>query len=180
MPSQTDKNRPPKKGTATRTITYTALFSALALIFSYIEAILPISAGMPGVKLGIANLVVIIALYKMDFKSALAINLIRILVAGLLFSGLFGALYSLAGGMLSLIAMYLLKKTDLFSIIGVSMAGGVVHNMGQLLVASFVVSNIRMFFYLPILMFSGIISGILIGVLAYFIDKKIPAFVFKN
>ena len=104
--------------------------------------------------------------------------MIRIFVSGLLFSGVFGMIYSFAGGMLSLLVMFLLKKTRLFSIVGVSMAGGFAHNMGQLLVAAFVVSNIRMFLYLPVLMFSGIISGILIGFLAYFVVRKLPASLF--
>ena len=171
------QNKGPRKSN-TRHLTTSALFASMALIFSYIEAILPMSVGIPGVKLGIANLVVIIALYRADLKTAFGINLIRILVAGLLFSGVFGMLYSLAGGMLSMIVMYLLKKMNLFSVTGVSMAGGLAHNMGQLLVAALVISNIRIFLYLPVLMFSGIISGILIGITAYFVNKKIPASIF--
>lgn len=156
-----------------------SMFACLALIFSYVEAIIPFSVGIPGVKLGIANLVVIIALYEMSFRYAFTINVIRILIAGLLFSGLFGALYSLAGGLLSLVVMWGLKKTNWFSMIGVSMAGGVAHNMGQLLVASLIVSNLKMFLYFPILMFSGIASGIMIGIVAYVVDKKVPKNLFK-
>lgn len=156
------------------------MFAALALIFSYIEAILPLSAGIPGVKLGIANLVVILALYNMNFRYAMGINVIRILVAGLLFNGLFGALYSLAGGVVSLTVMWLLKRTDLFSMAGVSMAGGVAHNMGQLLVASALVSNLKMFVYLPVLMFSGIAAGILIGITASVINQRVPKDVFAK
>ena len=156
----------------TRRIAVSAMFAALALIFSYIEAILPLSTGIPGVKLGIANLVVILALYNMNFRYAMGINVIRILVAGLLFNGLFGALYSLAGGVVSLTIMWLLKRTGLFSMAGVSMAGGVAHNMGQLLVASALVSNLKMFVYLPVLMFSGIAAGILIGITASVINER--------
>ena len=155
------------------------MFAALALIFSYVEAIIPFSVGIPGVKLGIANLVVIIALYEMNFRYAFTINIIRILVAGLLFNGLFGAVYSLSGGILSLVIMWILKKTDWFSMIGVSMAGGVAHNIGQLLIAAAVVSNLRMFLYFPILMFSGIVSGIAIGVVACVIDEKLPKYLFQ-
>ncbi|MBQ7246097.1 MAG: Gx transporter family protein [Firmicutes bacterium] len=150
-------------------IAMAALLAALALIFSYVEAMIPSPVAIPGVKLGVANLVILIALYQLDFKYAIAINLVRIVVSGLLFSGVFGILYSLAGGMLSLIVMWLLKKTGLFSIIGVSMAGGVAHNIGQILVASAVVSDLKMFAYLPVLMFSGIISGILIGFLCHYV-----------
>ena len=161
-------------------IAVSAMFAALALIFSYIEAILPLSTGIPGVKLGIANLVVILALYNMNFRYAMGINVIRILVAGLLFNGLFGALYSLAGGVVSLTVMWLLKKTGLFSMAGVSMAGGVAHNMGQLLVASALVSNLKMFVYLPVLMFSGIAAGILIGITASVVNERVPKDVFAK
>lgn len=164
----------------TRRIAVSAMFAALALIFSYIEAILPLSTGIPGVKLGIANLVVILALYNMNFRYAMGINVIRILVAGLLFNGLFGALYSLAGGVVSLTVMWLLKRTGLFSMAGVSMAGGVAHNMGQLLVASALVSNLKMFVYLPVLMFSGIAAGILIGVTASVVNGRVPKDVFAK
>ena len=146
-------------------IATTALLAALALIFSYVEAIIPMPIAVPGVKLGIANLAVLIALYRFDFRYALSINLIRIIVSGLLFNGLFGALYAMSGGVLSLIVMWLLKKTNLFSIVGVSMAG----------VASLIVSDLRMFMYLPVLMFSGIISGIIIGVIAYYVQRSLNA-----
>lgn len=157
-----------------------AMYAALALIFSYIEAILPLNTGIPGVKLGIANLVVILALYNMNFKYAMAVNVIRILTAGLLFNGFFGAIYSLAGGITSLTVMWLLKKTGFFSITGVSMAGGVAHNMGQLLIASALVSNLRMFIYLPVLMFSGIAAGILIGITAALLNERVPKHVFRK
>ena len=150
-----------------------ALLATLALIFSYVESLVPSPVPIPGVKLGLANLVILVALYQLDLKYAFAINLIRIVVSGLLFSGLFGILYSLGGGILSLIIMWLLKKTGIFSVIGVSTAGGVTHNIGQILVASLVVSDLKIFAYLPILMFSGIISGILIGFLSYYIMRAV-------
>lgn len=152
-----------------------ALFAALALIFSYIEVIIPFNPGIPGIKLGIANLVIIIALYYLGPRYALTVNLVRILIAGLLFNGLFGAIYSLAGAALSLIVMILLKKTGLFSVTGVSMAGGVAHNLGQLLVAAFLVSNLKIFVYFPVLVISGVVSGAVIGILAYLVLKKLPA-----
>ena len=155
-------------------LTIAALLAALALIFSYIEVLIPFNPGIPGIKLGIANLVVIIALYYLGIRYALLINIIRILISGLLFSGVFGALYSLAGALLSLLVMVLLKKTGLFSVTGISMAGGVTHNLGQLLVASFLVSNIKVFVYFPVLIISGVISGTVIGILAYLILRKLP------
>lgn len=148
--------------------------SSLALIFSYVEAIIPFNAGIPGVKLGIANIVTVIALYKLSIKHAAIVSFIRIMVAGFLFSGLFGAIYSLAGATVSLIGMIFLKKTEKFSIAGVSMAGGVLHNLGQLLVASFLIKDLRIFFYFPILLFSGLASGIAIGIAATLIMRVLP------
>lgn len=157
-----------KKSNSTK-LAMTAILAALALIFSYVEAMIPSPVGIPGVKLGVANIVILLALYELDVKHALIINIIRILISGFLFSGVFGILYSMAGALLSILLMWLLKKTNLFSIIGVSMAGGVAHNIGQILIASLIVSDIKMFLYLPILMFSGIISGILIGILCHYL-----------
>lgn len=152
---------------------YAAILAALAMIFSYIEAIIPFSIGIPGVKLGIANLVIVIALYKLNFKFAFLINLIRIFMVGFLFTGAFGILYSLAGGILSLFVMVLVNKAKVFSIVGVSLAGGVAHNLGQLITAALIVSNIKIFIYFPVLIFSGLISGIIIGIVAGLILTKL-------
>ena len=163
-----------KKDANSRRLALSAMLAALALIFSYVEALIPLPVPIPGVKLGIANLVIVIAIYKLGFRYAFAINCIRIVIAGLLFSGVFGMLYSFAGGLLSLLIMYLLYRSNLFSMVGVSMAGGVAHNLGQLLTASFLVSNIRMMAYFSVLLFSGLISGILIGILATLIYRRLP------
>lgn len=151
-----------------------ALLTALALIFSYVEAVLPYTPGLPGVKLGIANIVVVFCLYRGSIKEAAAVNAMRIVLAGLLFNGLFAALYAAAGAMLSLLGMGLLKRTRLFSMVGVSMAGGVLHNLGQLVVAALFVEDLKMFYYFPVLLFSGLISGILTGVIAALTDRKLP------
>ena len=158
----------------TRRLTMSAMFACLALIASYVEVLIPYTPGIPGVKLGLANLVIIIALYEMGFRYAMSINLIRIAMAGLLFTGVFAMLYSLAGGVFSLTLMWLLKKTKKFSMIGVSMAGGVAHNFGQILVASLIVETARMFVYFPVLLFTGLAAGILIGIISYTIDSKLP------
>lgn len=163
----------PRKRSKAQAVAHIALLSSLALIFSYIEAIIPYNPGIPGIKLGIANIVVVIALYKYGWKDAAAVSTIRIVIAGLLFNGLFGMLYSLAGAFVSLTGMILLKKTDKFSVIGVSMAGGVLHNVGQLLVASAIIEDIRIFYYFPVLLFSGIASGIAIGIASVFILKSL-------
>lgn len=140
------------------------MLAAVALIFSYIEAVIPFSVGIPGVKLGFANIVIVFTLYRFDGRYAFAVNLVRILLAGLLFGSVFSALYALAGGMISLCAMILLKKGSVFSVTGVSMAGGVFHNLGQLAVAACVVQTAQVVIYFPVLIFSGIAAGIVNGI----------------
>lgn len=140
------------------------VFTALALIFSYVELLIPINFGIPGAKLGLANLVIVIVLYKTDWKEALLLSVVRIILAGFLFGNLFGILYSLAGGIFSLAVMALLKKTGAFSVIGVSMAGGVSHNVGQLIMAMLIVETYAVGYYLPALLIAGLITGTVIGI----------------
>ena len=142
------------------------VFTALALLFSYIESLIPFHIGIPGVKLGLANLIIVIALYKMNARQAFLLSVTRIVLAGFLFGNLFSILYSLAGGMLSLIVMILLKKQNGFSVMGVSVAGGVFHNVGQLVIAMLVTESLNLFYYVPVLMISGLITGIFIGIIA--------------
>lgn len=179
MSSRTEKTsgRARMQDRRTSRLAFAAMFAALALIFSYVEVLIPVPVPIPGVKLGIANLVILIAIYRMNFRYAFAINLVRICVAGLLFNGLFGMLYSLSGGLLSLLVMYALQKTGMFSMVGISMAGGVMHNLGQLALACAIVSNLTLMSYFSVLMFSGLISGILIGILSYIIEKRLPEFI---
>ena len=174
MSSQADSRRR-HTGQRTRRLAFGAMFTALALIFSYVEFLVPLPVPVPGIKLGLANLVIIIAIYRMGFKYAFTINCVRIVASGLLFSGVFGMLYSFAGGILSLRDMYGLYRTKLFSIVGISMAGGVMHNLGQLVTACLIVSSIRLMSYFAVLLFSGLISGILIGMVAYQIEKRLPS-----
>ena len=164
--TQSPRNSSSQKSLSASFIARVGLMASLALIFSYVEAIIPYNPGIPGIKLGIANVVTVIALYKFGPKDAVAVSVIRILIAGLLFNGLFGMLYSLAGAALSLIGMIALKKTGLFSVAGVSMAAGVLHNLGQLLMAAALIEDLRIFFYFPVLMFSGIAAGILVGIIS--------------
>ena len=158
----------------TKRVAIASMFAALALIFSYIEVLIPLPVPIPGVKIGIANLVIIIALYRLNFKYAFTINMVRIVIAGLLFSGVFGMIYSFAGGILSIIVMYLLYRTKKFSMVGVSMAGGVMHNLGQLLTACLIMETPSLMSYFPVLLFSGLVSGIVIGIVAYFVEKRLP------
>ena len=154
-------------------VAYFGVYTALALIFSYVETLLPINFGIPGVKLGLANLIVVIALYKMSAKEAYILSIIRIVLSGFIFANLFSILYSLAGGLLSLLVMTFLKKTNLFSIVGVSMAGGVFHNVGQLIMAIIVLESLNIAYYFPVLIVSGILTGILIGFIANEMLKRL-------
>ena len=150
----------------TRKIALCGMMTALAMIFGYIEAILPISLGIPGVKLGMANIVIVISLYMLPFSNTMCIQIARIVLTSFLFGNLSVLLYSLAGGLLSLVVMGLLKRLDCFSVNGVSIAGGVSHNIGQLMVAVIVVNNLNIVTYLPVLLVSGLITGFVIGIIA--------------
>ena len=147
-------------------ISYFGIFTALALIFSYVETLIPVHVGIPGVKLGLANLIIVITLYKMGTKEAYILSVVRVILSGFIFGNMFSILYSMAGGLLSLGMMSLLKKTDKFSIFGVSMAGGVFHNIGQLFMAAIVLESLSITYYLPVLLISGVLTGFFIGFLA--------------
>ncbi len=147
-------------------IAYFGVFTALALIFSYVETLIPVSFGIQGVKLGLANLIIVIALYKMRLKEVYLLSVTRILLSGFLFGNYFSILYSLAGGLLSLTVMAILKKREGYTVIGISAAGGVFHNVGQLLVAMAVVESLAISGYLPVLLIAGLLTGLLIGILA--------------
>lgn len=149
------------------------VFTALALLFSYIESLIHFHIGIPGVKLGLANLIVVIALYKTDAKQAFLLSVTRVILAGFLFGNMFSILYSLAGGIFSFIVMVALKRKGSFSVMGVSVAGGVFHNIGQILVAILVTESLNLVYYLPVLLISGLVTGILIGVIANEMLKRL-------
>ena len=157
---------------------YFGVFTALALILSYVEMLIPINFGIPGAKLGLANLVIVIVLYKTDWKEALLLTVVRIVLSGFIFGNLFSILYSLAGGILSLAVMALLKKREVFSTAGVSIAGGVGHNIGQLIVAMLVVETYQVGYYLPVLLAAGVATGLLIGIVSQGVLKRIRGFSF--
>lgn len=147
-------------------IAYWGVFLALALVCSYVESLIPISFGIPGVKLGLTNIVVILMLYTIGAKDAIIISVLRIILAGFMFGNAFSIIYSLAGGILSFVVMLLLKNTGKLKILSISTAGGISHNVGQLIVAALVVENYNILFYVPVLIIAGIITGFLIGLLA--------------
>ena len=143
-----------------------ALCTALAFTLSFLETLIPINIGVPGVKIGLANLVVVAALYLLDKKEAFAVSMIRILISGLLFSGAFSLLYSFTGGILSFFVMLLAMKSKKLSILGVSILGGAVHNIGQIIVAAIVMHTPRIVYYLPVLLISGTAAGIIVGIIS--------------
>lgn len=159
-------------------VAYFGVFTALALIFSYIETLIPISFGIPGVRLGLANLIIVIALYKIPLREVYVLSVVRVLLSGVLFGNYFSIAYSLAGGLLSLTVMALLKKAGGFSVIGISIAGGVCHNIGQLVVAMIVVETFAMSYYMPVLLVAGLITGFLIGVVADQVLRRISNIMF--
>lgn len=146
-------------------VAFLGLLLALTLILSYVESLFPLVIGIPGVKLGLANLAIVLALYATGWQTALLLNVVRVLLSGFLFGNLASILYSMAGAILSLGVMALLKRTH-FRMGTVSIAGGVSHNIGQLLVAVCVVENIHLFYYLPWLILAGMLTGGLIGIVS--------------
>ena len=153
-----------KQKISAKTVALMAMMIALAMIFSYVETMIPINFGIPGEKLGLANLVIVAAIYLFGGKQAFLISIVRIFLSGFMCGNLASIMYSLAGGLLSLAVMLLLKKTDKLSILAVSVMGGICHNIGQLIVAMLVVENLKLIFYVPVLLISGFLTGLLIGI----------------
>lgn len=149
------------------------LFIALAFIFSYIESLIPIPFPVPGIKLGLANLVVVVAMYGIGMKESFVLSMVRILLVGFTFRDPSTLLFSFAGGIFSWLMMAVFKKLRLFSMVGVSIIGGIAHNIGQIIVAVIYVSNTGIIYYLPFLMISGLVSGTLIGILATLVLKRL-------
>ena len=154
-------------------VAYFGVFTALALIFSYVETLITFQIGIPGVKLGLANLIIVIALYKLSLKETWLLAVTRVLLSGFIFGNYFSIIYSLAGSALSLLVMNYLKKRGGFSVIGISLAGGTAHNMGQLLVAMVVVETYSVAYYLPVLLIAGVITGLIIGFVAAEMLKRL-------
>lgn len=164
-----------KKKMSGKQISEYGLMIALAMVLSYVEYLIPFSFAVPGVKLGLANIVVIFALYRLGIPQAFVISLIRVLLMTFMFGNAFALMYSLSGAVFSLCVMILLFKIGRFSSVGVGVAGGVAHNIGQILCAMVLLETERLIYYLPVLMISGTIAGIAIGVIAgILIDRLNP------
>ena len=160
------------KKNRTKKLTMLAMTMAVAMVLSYIESQIPAFVAVPGVKVGLANIAVIFALYRFGFKEACLVSVVRVLVMSMLF-GLGAIFYSMAGAVLSLLGMVILKKTGIFSEISVSVAGGVLHNLGQIIAACIILETNAVKYYLPFLILSGVLAGAVIGTAAGFLIRRI-------
>lgn len=151
-----------------------AMLCGLALILSYVESLFPLSIAVPGIKMGLPNLVIVFALYRLGAGSAARISLVRVAVVALLFGNVYSFLYSIAGAVLSLLLMTLLQKVPGLHTAGVSVAGAVMHNAAQIGVAMIILGTDKIIYYLPALLVSGVVSGVVIGVLAALMIARIP------
>ena len=157
----------------TKRIAFLGLFVALAFVLSYIEFMLPLNIGIPGAKIGIANLAVMVTLYTVGEKNAIALSIIRVILVGLTFGNISMMMYSMAGAALSLFAMLLARKIGKLSMTGVSVLGGVFHNVGQIIVAMLVLETKSLLYYLPFLIIVGTITGIVIGIVSSLITVRV-------
>lgn len=146
---------------------------ALAMIMSYIESLFPLNFAVPGIKMGLANIVIIFLLYRVGFGAACVVSLIRVFLVSLLFGNVMMMAYSIAGAVLSLGLMFLLKKSGKFSVVGVSIAGGVAHNAGQIIMAIILLGAKQIAYYLPVLAVTGTVTGVLIGIAASIVIKRV-------
>lgn len=154
-------------------ITFTAVFTTLALVLSYVESLIPpLYAAAPGVKIGLPNIIIIFILYKLSVYDAMLVSLLRVVLVTLLFGNVVVFFYSLAGAVLSLAVMVILKKSDFLSIVGVSIAGAVSHNLGQTIVAIILLRTKEIGYYMIPLFISGIVAGICVGIFGAILLKK--------
>ncbi len=155
-----------------------SMFIAFALVLSYVELLIPFSYGY-GIKLGLANIVIISILYVFSFREALIVCVLRILISGLLFGNVISIIFSFSGGLLSLFVMFLFKRFSSVSIVLVSVMGGLFHNAGQLMAAFAITKAFGLVYYLPVLMVGGVVTGIVTGLLADMVIKVLKE-IFKN
>ena len=157
----------------TKKLTVMAMTTAVAMILSFVESQIPAFVAVPGVKIGLANIAVVFALYRLGWKEAVAISLVRVVLVSMLFGSIASLFYSLAGAVLSLTGMGLLKKTGRFTEIIVSVTGGILHNIGQIGMACLILETAALRYYLPFLLISGIIAGIVVGILSAVLVQRI-------
>ncbi|MEE1115213.1 MAG: Gx transporter family protein [Eubacterium sp.] len=157
-----------------RRIALLGLYTALAILMGYVEALIPFSFGIPGMKLGLCNVVIVFVLYRTGWKEAVLISAIRVCVIGFLFGNLFSIAYGMTGTMFSILVMTSLKRSKQFHVIGVSAAGGTAHNIGQILIAFLVTPTLPLLWYIPVLMLAGLVTGVLIGIAAELVMRRLP------
>lgn len=158
-----------------KTTAFIGLFTALALILAYVEAILPpLFSAIPGIKMGLPNLIIVFLLYRRGPITASVVSLLRILLVSILFGNVMALIYSLAGGVLSLVTMIVLRRLGFLSTVGVSVAGGVTHNIGQILAAMVLLETAELGYYLAVLTVTGTIAGVLIGIGGSLLINRIP------
>ena len=155
-----------------RRVAFLSLSISLAMILSFVESQIPALVAIPGIKVGLPNIVMVFLLYRVGWKETVTVSLIRIFLVSLLFGNVQTLTFSIAGALVSLAGMILLKKTDRFSCIAVSIVGGIAHNVGQILAACLWTSTAQVAWYLPVLFLSGTVSGGLIGLLAGIMVKR--------
>ncbi len=154
-------------------LTTMAFIIAFAMILSFVESRIPAFVAIPGVKVGLANIAVIFTLYKLGVKEAVTVSVIRVLLIAMLFGSAVSLIYSISGAVLSLASMILLKKLTPLSEVTVSVTGGVMHNVGQIVAASFMLSTNVVLYYLPFLLVSGTVAGIVVGIASAILIKRI-------
>lgn len=157
----------------TRIITICGLMTALAMIFSYIESLVPIPIPVPGVKLGLANMAIMIVMFTIGTREAVFVDFIRVVLTSMLFGNFNSFIFSISGAVLSIVVMAVLKHTGKFSEVGISVTGGVMHNIGQIIAAIIIMDTSAIILYLPVLMISGVVTGIVIGIVASIIVKRV-------
>lgn len=162
-----------KSGFSAKGIAMYGVFTALALVLGYLESLIPLPIGIYGIKLGLSNLVTVTALYLLGGIQAITLNFIRIILSSLLFGNTFSFLYSLCGGMFSVLIMILVKRTNKLGVSGVSICGGIAHNFAQLAVAVFIVDELKIAFYLPVLIAVGALTGFIIGCVSLPVIKQL-------
>ena len=157
----------------TRKVVHMGMLIALAMVLSFIESQIPAFVAVPGMKLGLANIAIVFALYSLGFREALGVSLIRVVLSAILFGSVVSGLYSAAGAILSLLGMALLKKSGFFGTVGVSVSGAVLHNLGQIGVACFILRTQALVYYLPFLILSAVVAGVVIGIIAAVLVERL-------
>ena len=157
----------------TKKVAFIGMSIALAMILSFVESQIPLNAAIPGIKVGLPNLVMVFLLYRVGCKETIAVSIIRIILISLLFGNIQYFTFSVAGAVFSLAGMILLKKTNWFSCIAVSVTGGILHNVGQIIAACIWTQTAQIAYYLPVLLISGTIAGTVIGIVSGLLIKRL-------